>query len=223
VSALKVGEAMKAVELSPDVRAKLEDVADVQVKARGRITRPVALLVDKSGSMDVAIDVGKRVAAILAAVCEADLYVYAFDTMAYPIERAGDKLADWERTFAGITAGGLTSCGVAVEMLRRRRQRVEQVIVVTDEEENEPPHFVEALQKYRKEVADEVEVCVVRVPDSSTKLTDQCKAAGVKVQTFQFGGDYYALPNLVPLLAPPSELDLLLEIMDYPLPTRRPG
>jgi hypothetical protein len=31
------------------------------------------------------------------------------------------------------------------------------------------------------------------------------------------------LPNLVLLLVPPSELDLLMEIMDYPLPQRRPG
>jgi hypothetical protein len=34
----------------------------------------------------------------------------------------------------------------------------------------------------------------------------------------------YSLPNLVVLLPePPSALDLLMEIMDYPLPQRRPG
>jgi hypothetical protein len=34
----------------------------------------------------------------------------------------------------------------------------------------------------------------------------------------------YSLPNLVVLLLePPPELDLLMEIMDYPLPQRRPG
>jgi hypothetical protein len=40
---------------------------------------------------------------------------------------------------------------------------------------------------------------------------------------FQFMGDYYALPNLVPLLARPSKLELLMEIMDYALPQRRPA
>ena len=36
-------------------------------------------------------------------------------------------------------------------------------------------------------------------------------------------GDYYALPNLVPLLARPSKLELLQEILEYPLPQRRPA
>jgi hypothetical protein len=40
---------------------------------------------------------------------------------------------------------------------------------------------------------------------------------------FQFTGDYYALPNLVPLLSRPSKLDLLMEILDYPLPARKPA
>ena len=42
----------------------------------------------------------------------------------------------------------------------------------------------------------------------------------VPVETFTFEGDYYSLPNLVPLLTRPSRLDLLLEILDVPLPKR---
>jgi hypothetical protein len=38
---------------------------------------------------------------------------------------------------------------------------------------------------------------------------------------FEFCGDYYSLPNLVPLLAKPNRLELLMEIMEYPLPVRR--
>jgi hypothetical protein len=139
------------------------------------------------------------------------------------VERAGGSLADWEGAFAGITSGGTTSCGVGVEMLRRKKQRVEQIILITDEEENEPPLFVESLQRYRQEVQPDAAVCIVRTPDASTRLADQCRAAGIKVQTFQFTGDYYSLPNLVPLLAPPTELDLLMEILEYPLPERKPG
>src|SRR5262249_22078613 len=102
VSAFKAEEAVKAADLSGDVRRKLEAVADSQVKARGRITRPTALLIDKSGSMDVAIELGKRLGALVSAICEKELYVYAFDTVAYPVERAGDDLADWERALRGI-------------------------------------------------------------------------------------------------------------------------
>jgi hypothetical protein len=221
VSALKAEEAIKAADFAPDVRRQLEAVADVQIKARGRITRPTALLVDKSGSMQPAIELGKRVGAMLSAVCESALYVYAFDTVAYPIERAGDDLASWERAFAGINAGGGTSCGVALEMLRRKKQYVEQLILITDEEENTAPLFVDTLKKYREEVKAEPNVCFVRTPNARTQLEEQCRQAGVACDAFQFTGDYYSLPNLVPLLARPSRLDLLMEILEYPLPERQ--
>lgn len=93
VSAFKAEEALKAAELSPEMRRKLEQVADTQVKAKGRIARPTALFIDKSGSMELAIELGKRLGSLISAICEKELYVYAFDTMAYPIERAGDNLA----------------------------------------------------------------------------------------------------------------------------------
>jgi hypothetical protein len=160
---------------------------------------------------------------MLAAACERELYVYAFDTMAYPIQAAGGDWASWLKAFDGIEAGGETSCGVALELMRRRQQAVEQVIVVTDEEEYDPPFFVESLLKYRQALGVDPSVCFVRVPDSSRRLEEQCKRAGIAAATFDFSGDYYALPNLVALLEPPSELDLLLEVMDYPLPQRRPG
>src|SRR5262249_21506585 len=144
-------------------------------------------------------------------------------TMAYPIQASGGDWASWLKAFDGIEAGGETSCGVALELMRRRQQAVEQVIVVTDEEEYDPPFFVESLLKYRQAWGVDPSVCFVRVPDSSRRLEEQCKRAGVAAATFDFSGDYYALPNLVALLEPPSELDLLLEVMDYPLPQRRPG
>lgn len=221
VSALKAGEAIRAADVSDDVRRKLEAVADAQVKAKGRITRPTALLIDKSGSMQLAIELGKRIGALISAICEADLFVYAFDTLAYPIERAGDDLASWERALKGITAGGGTSCGVAIEALRRKKRRVEQVIIVTDEGENQPPYLAEALKSYRAELHADPSVCLVRTPGSTSHLEDACRKAGIPVDAFQFSGDYYALPNLVPMLARPSRLELLMEILDYPLPTRR--
>ncbi len=223
VSALKAEEAMKAADLAPEVRRRLEEVADAQVKAKGRITRPTALLIDKSGSMEVAIELGKRLGALISAVCEKDLFVYAFDTMAYPVERAGTELADWERALRGIRAGGGTSCGVALEYMRRKGQYVEQIILVTDEGENTAPLFVEALKKYREDVKADPAVCFVRTPQASTHLEEQCRRAGVVADAFQFNGDYYSLPNLVPLLARPSKLELLMEIMEYPLPARRPA
>ncbi|HEV3079978.1 MAG TPA: hypothetical protein VGY66_09370, partial [Gemmataceae bacterium] len=223
VSAFKAEEALKAAKLSEDVRRKLEQVADTQVKAKGRIARPTALFIDKSGSMELAIELGKRIGALISAICEKELYVYAFDTMAYPIERAGNDLAAWEKSLKGITAGGGTSCGVALEAMTRKQQYVEQLILVSDEEENTAPFFVQSLNKYREAVKADPNVCFVRTPGARTNLEEQCRRHAVAFDAFQFTGDYYALPNLVPLLSRPSKLELLMEIMDYPLPTRKPA
>jgi hypothetical protein len=223
VSAFKTGKALDAAgaSVSAEVKAKLEQVADAQVKGKGRIKRPTALLIDKSGSMSLAIELGKRIAAMISAVCERELYVYAFDTLAYPIDRAGDDLASWERALLGITAGGGTSCGVGLEAMRLKKQYVEQIILVTDEGENQGPLFVPTLLKYRQTLGADPNVCIVRVPGSTSGLETQCRTAGITVDTFQFGGDYYALPNLVPLLSKPSKLELLMGILEFPLPKRK--
>jgi hypothetical protein len=221
VSALKAGKAIEAAGVSEDLRKQLEDVADTQVKAKGRISRPTALLIDKSSSMDQAIELGKQIGAMISAICEKELYTYAFDTMAYEITPRGSSLADWERALAGISAGGSTSCGVALKYLTKKRQYVEQIIMISDEGQNTPPLFVDALREYSTELKTSPTVCLVRTPGGLNYVEQQCRAAGVAMDVFQFTGDYYALPNLVPMLARPSKLELLMEIMDYPLPVRK--
>jgi hypothetical protein len=95
--------------------------------------------------------------------------------------------------------------------------------MVTDEGENTAPLFVDTLKKYREEVKADPGVYFVRTPGASTQLEEQCRKAGIPADAFQFNGDYYSLPNLVPLLSRPSKLELLMEIMEYPLPARKPA
>jgi hypothetical protein len=223
VSAYKAKEAARAAGASEELQAKLDAVTEAQVKARGRISRPTALLVDKSGSMAEAIEIGKRVGAMLGALCEAELYVYTFDTIAMKIDPGGTELASWEKAFAGVKAVGGTSCGVGVERLRRQRQYVEQIVLITDEGENTLPHFVPALQAYREEMKADPSVCIVKTRGAIDLLERQLREAGLAADAFQFDGDYYALPNLVPMLTQPSKLELLQQIVEYPLPKRREG
>jgi hypothetical protein len=106
-------------------------------------------------------------------------------------------------------------------MMRRKDQRVEQIIMVTDEAENTSPRFVEALTRYRTELKAEPHVVLVRTQGASHQLEGECQRARIAYDAYQFTGDYYALPNLLPLLTRPSKLDLLLDIMAYPLPQRK--
>lgn len=237
VSALKSSVAAQGNQLDVETVAKLEQIADEQVKKRGKIVKSTALLVDKSGSMHSAIEVGKQIAAIISGVTEADLFVYAFDTMPYPVQpklNRDSKVSDipegkaisdalythWERAFQNIHAGGGTSIGCPVEAMRLKKQIVEQIIIVTDQGENNAPYFDRAFDDYCKDFSIKPNVVIVKVGSSYDWIESKLKARQVQVDTLEFKGDYYSLPNLIPILSRPSRLELLMEILDTPLPVR---
>lgn len=220
VSAFKAQIAANTADFDADTVTQLEKVTNEQVKRRGAIARPTALLVDKSGSMENAIATGLQLAALISGITKAELFVYAFDTIPYAITAKGKELTDWERAFEYIKAGGSTSIGCALEAMRKKKQVVDQIILVTDEGENAAPYFSEVYKTYCRELAIMPNVVIVRVGAHYNWVERQLKQQQVPVDTFTFAGDYYSLPNLVPLLTRPSRLDLLLEIVDMPLPVR---
>ncbi len=220
VSALKSRIAADVTQLDEETSARLEKIMDTQVKKKGKITKPTALLVDKSGSMQSAIEIGKQIAALISGVTEGDLFVYAFDTMPYPIKAQGNNLSDWEKAFQNIRAGNATSIGAPVKVMASRKQRVEQFIIVTDQGENTAPYFSATFATYCKELNLKPNVIIIKVGHSSNWIEQQLKNQQVEVDIFDFKGDYYSLPNLIPMLSRPSRLELLMEILETPLPVR---
>ncbi len=220
VSAMKSRVASNTTELDEDTQAQLNQIMETQIKQKGKISKPTALLVDKSSSMDNAIEVGKQIATLVSGVTEADLYVYAFDTMPYPVTAKGKTLADWEKAFEHITAGNATSVGAPVDVMTKKKQFVEQFIVITDEGENTPPYFDSAFENYCKQLKVIPNVIIVKVGYSYDHIEKKLREKKIQVDTLEFKGDYYSLPNLIPLLARPSRLDLLMEIMEMELPKR---
>jgi hypothetical protein len=221
VSAYKAKVAAGAAEADEELADALDRVTESQVRQAGRITRPTALLIDKSGSMKTAIEVGKQLGAMISAASDAPLVAYAFDTVAYPLQPAGTGLADWEKALAGIEAVGGTSCGVALKQMIRKKQWVEQLVMISDEDENTAPLFKKAYPKYAEAAGGQPAVIFVKIGQSCNKLEEACAELGVAPNVTEFRGDYYALPNLIPLLAAPSLGELVMQILDYPLPRRR--
>jgi len=164
VAALKSMEAAKAANLDAELTEVLEDVADSQVKAKGRIKRSTAILIDKSQSMSDAIEIGKRMGAMVSAVMEdgVDLYAYAFDGMPYPIKPKGTDLADWEKAMAGIRADGRTCNGAPLVAMAAAKQSVEQIVMITDEGECDPPAFTKAYSDYVEKMKTEPSIFILR-------------------------------------------------------------
>lgn len=221
VSGLKATVAREAAGVSGRMAKALNKVGDAQLRRAGEIRRPTALLIDASGSMEQAIQIGTELAAAIAGVARADLFVYAFDTVAHEVQSQGTELADWQQAMRGIRAGGFTSCGCALAFMERRNQYVEQIVFVTDEGENSQPHFQDAYRRYAAALNASPSVVFVKVGHSSDQLERDCEQMGVEYQAFEFGGDYYSIPNLLPMLSGKTRLDLVFEILDTPLPKRK--
>jgi hypothetical protein len=228
VAALKATDAVKASGVDADVAEVLEEVADTQIKAKGRIKRPTALLIDKSGSQDEAIELGKRMGSMISAIMDSEFYCYAFDTMPYPITSKGDDLASWERAFAGIQAGNATCYGAAMVAMRLAKQRVEQIVLIGDEGENRSPAFLTSYQDYCMALGVNPSVFIIqtakpRFRHTFGQILGKLQRAGVDADAYEFplNGDYYSLPGLIQYLTKPSRLELLMEIMAYPLPERK--
>ncbi|MGH7485675.1 MAG: hypothetical protein ACREMY_08745, partial [bacterium] len=221
VSAFKAMKAAEVAVLDQETSKKLEQVAHKKLQEKAKIRRSTALLVDKSSSMVAALEIGKQLAAMVSIAALNDLFVYLFAGDAQQIECEGKELHDWNKAFQLIYPHGPTSIGSALEAMIERKQSVEQIIIVSDGAENAKPYFYEAYQKYSDAMLLTPNVLLVRLAKGIETLETQMTRRNIEFQVFDFEGDYYSLPNLLPMLSQPSRLDLLIEIMDTPLPERK--
>lgn len=226
IASMKTTRAKEASGADAEIAQKLDDIGDTQIKAKGRISRPTAILVDKSGSMRQAIELGKELGVLVSTIMEdgVDLFCYAFDSIPYPIKANGQTKAEWEKAFAGITDGGLTCNGAPLVAMKNLKQRVEQIVMITDEGETSSPAFLKSYQEYCEKLDVEPNIVILRAGNQQSwgKISDKLQRAGIDYDVYEVSGsDYYALPNLVKYLTKPSKMEMLMEIMTYPLPERK--
>lgn len=226
VSTLKTKKAASSVVLDAETEAKLMEIADVRIADKAEITRPTAIFADKSHSMSAAIEVAKQIAALVSAVATRGLFVYAFDSEAFPItvsvpEGARPALSDWEQAFRYVKANGSTAIGAPLVKLRKDGVLVEQIVIVTDEEEVTAPRFVDAYKEYSEALHIRPAVCIVAVKAPNREFEDGLRTAGIEFSTFPVEkSDMYSYPNLLNVLVAPSRQELIDTIMATPLPVR---
>ena len=225
VSTMKAKKAAEVAQLDAETERKLIEVTDQRVADKVEIRRPTALFVDKSGSMTQAIEVAKQLAALISAVTTANFYVYAFDTAAFEIQAsvpAGKRpaLSAWEQSFKFVRANGGTSIGAPLAKMLKDRVYAEQIVLVTDEGENTTPFFRNAWREYMQEMHVAPTVFIVKVGGAYPPFEKGLQESGIEVTAYDFKGDYYSLPNVLPLLAMPSKAELVDIIMNYELPKR---
>jgi hypothetical protein len=220
------GRLLIAAQASGDdlLNAQLGQLSAQRLQQKGSIKRPTAIFVDKSGSMQVALEVGAHVASLCSAIVERELWVYAFDSFARPIKAPEQKnLIGWSRAFSSIHADGATSIGAPFVSLAKEKSAAEQIIVITDGEENTAPYFVPALREYEAKTQQRCQVIVVIVGQKvlgRSALEVSLQQEKIEHQCILFQGDLYSLPNLIPYVTTPRRAELCAEIMMSELPTR---
>jgi hypothetical protein len=226
VDALKAAQAAEHVEgLDEETREEIKKVTDERLKDF-TISRPTALLIDKSGSMETAIEVAKEIGAMISARVESNFYCYAFDRNAFNISCKSPNRSDWERAMKGIKADGGTSIGASVEVMIRNNEKVEQFVIVSDFDERNSPFFESVYNKYVEKFNTRPSVIMVNVKGkfSNGKEVFGQKLKQLKIEfdvfSIEDNADYYSLPNLLVFLTRPSKFDLIQEIIETPLPTR---
>lgn len=202
--------ALKQLQDDPQLRRKLLEMSQHRLRERGRLTRPTLLLVDKSGSMQVCLEIGKLMACLLSTIADAPLYVEAFDGDSFTVKAAEPTFDAWEKAFRHIRADGWTSLGAPLRKLRN--QHYEQIFLVSDGVENTKPFFCDELIKYQHETGRAVDVFWLKVGQGATTSLEQAaRLRNVYLKTIEFKGDYYNLPNLVPMLCQQQGEDSLVD------------
>lgn len=225
VSTMKTKKAITAAKLDGESERLLSEVTNKRVTAKVEVKRPTVLLVDKSSSMTQAIEVSKQIAALVSSVISADFRVYAFDSAAFEVKvPASDKprpeLSDWEQAFKFIKADGSTSIGAGVAKMQSDNFRAEMIVVVTDGGENTSPTFVHAYDRYAEALKSYPSVIIVEVGYINPRFEQTLREHGIECMNYRFNGDYYSLPNLLPLLNASTRAELIDLIMQQELPQR---
>lgn len=218
VSTLKGLRAAEKVE-DVEVKGAVGETVDKRLAEKAAITRSTLLLVDRSGSMEKSIAVAQEIAALAAPLCQVGLWVYAFNTTAVAITPKSLSRKGWTEAFRYVGANGGTSIGCGLQAALDADIVAEQVIIISDGKENTPP-FITDVYKVCSEKFAAPDLIFVKVDaGAGCWLDDQpLEKSSLPLTTWEFRGDFYSLPNLLPLLARPSAAQLVDEIMKTPVP-----
>lgn len=228
LDALKGAKAATVEGLDEDIKQLAIDITDSQLKKHGQITMRTALLIDKSGSMHSAIEIGKELGAAIAQSCVANNapITYLFDNNAIPIvwnPTDGDvtKKSSWDQKLKMFSANGGTNTAAPIRAMISKNEIVDQIVVVTDEGENHRGAFAKELIKYKEALGITPNVVIVRIGSSANYMESSLKENYFNVDVMKCEKiDQVAIPNLVNILSGKGVFELVQDILTLELPSR---
>jgi hypothetical protein len=202
------------------IQEAVEKAKEESVSKQQRITQNVALLVDKSGSMEAALAVAIKFGERIAPICDGELAVIAFNDYAQELKVTDThSLMAWQHAFKGIRCGGYTSMREGLELSLRNGYSPQIVVVITDEGENRGS-YSDALKQMERNGLD-IPHTVCLAIGARTVFSDSISNAGFRVDRFQVSGeDYYIFDQVAAILGGSSAPTIVERILSTQLPHR---
>lgn len=238
---LKTTKAAEALVDDEVLSGKLHVLQEKQVEKVASIEGDWLVLADKSGSMEVAMEIAKQIASVLARLVKGRVHLVFFDTAPRYFDATGKTLEELQALTKALTAVGGTSIGVGLAYCLDRGFAVDGIAIVSDGCENNLPQFSTEYQRYARKFESTPTVYLYQTAtflmqaaidrygkaaverEAQSQLSQflaSVRMAGIDMQTFDLTGgtDYYAIPNLVATCRV-QRYSLLDEIHGVPLRT----
>lgn len=204
-----------------DIQKVVEQAKEEAVKKQQRITQNIALLVDKSGSMEAALAVAIKFGERIAPICDGELAVIAFNDYAQELKVADvHSLSAWQQAFKGIRCSGYTSMRSGLELALRNGYTPQIVVVITDEGENRDI-YANLLTQMESRGLDVPHTVCLSVGTHGTIFTNRIEQAGFRVDRFEVSGDdYYLFDQVAAILGGSPAPTIVERILSTQLPHR---
>lgn len=199
---------------------KLIAIQEVQEKSLKGIQGDWLVIGDKSGSMNVSIEVTRHIAAALSSQVKGKVYLVYVDGSPRAKDVSGKTFDEILKMTKDVIAGGNTNLGCGLEYAREKNWLVQGIVLVSDGGENCHPVLAEEYQGYVKKFGIEPSLTFFHVPGDNDHFSANADRLGVRYTKYELGKsvDLYSLPGLVRSLKP-GRYGLLDEVMEFPLLT----
>lgn len=215
---LRTSKAADAMEDSA-LKEKLRGLQEKQINKSAGIEGDWLILADKSGSMNIAIESARHIAAALTRFVKGNVTLVFFDNSPRVMDVTGKSYDDIAKLTKYVTPGGGTSIGCGLAWALENKKVYNGIAVISDGGENGLPGFAPTYKKYSAQFDIEPPIYFYVVKGSDGNMFSRnLHNAGIDVQEFDLlnGVDYVALPQLVQTMRT-SRYGLIDEIMATPL------
>lgn len=210
-------EKARKARIKADLRKK-----EIMRRTSNKIEKNLLILVDRSESMENAIEVATQFCAKITPLCTADLMViYHNDVGAIIDAEIRSEINSWTHAFRNVKAGGnvLHQRGLQTALIAGFEP--EAIVMITNGDEDKNSNIIQTIVNYSNNTGVDVHVIMIGVDvgDKNT-LGPRLGQSGLRFDDLVFDGDYSLFNQIGILLSGPPQQSIVERIMEIELPRR---